>query len=229
MHFEVKTPPIRPTVQTVSELLPGDTHYRFERPVVAGSRAYVVAKRLFDLVISLAALIVLFIPLVVIALLIKAESPGSAFYSQERVGLDGSVFRIYKLRTMFEGAESGGPCWAAENDVRVTPLGRKLRDCHLDEIPQFFNVLRGDMSLVGPRPERPAFCDAFEQRISGWEYRTLVKPGITGLAQVSGGYSLLPNEKIVFDLDYIGSRSVALDLRILFMTVFSVARRDNVR
>ena len=85
------------------------------------------------------------------------------------------------------------------------------------------------MSLVGPRPERPAFCDAFEQRISGWEYRTLVKPGITGLAQVSGGYSLLPNEKIVFDLDYIGSRSVALDLRILFMTVFSVARRENVR
>lgn len=196
---------------------------------MAGSRAYVVAKRLFDLVISLAALIVLFIPLVVIALLIKAESPGSAFYSQERVGLDGSVFRIYKLRTMFEGAESGGPCWAAENDVRVTPLGRKLRDCHLDEIPQFFNVLRGDMSLVGPRPERPALCDAFEQRISGWEYRTLVKPGITGLAQVSGGYSLLPNEKIVFDLDYIGSRSVALDLRILFMTVFSVARRENVR
>lgn len=196
---------------------------------MAGSRAYVVTKRLFDLVISLAALIVLFIPLVVIALLIKAESPGSAFYSQERVGLDGSVFRIYKLRTMFEGAESGGPCWAAENDVRVTPLGRKLRDCHLDEIPQFFNVLRGDMSLVGPRPERPALCDAFEQRISGWEYRTLVKPGITGLAQVSGGYSLLPNEKIVFDLDYIGSRSVALDLRILFMTVFSVARRENVR
>lgn len=196
---------------------------------MAGSRAYVVAKRLFDLVISLVALIVLFIPLVVIALLIKAESPGSAFYSQERVGLDGSVFRIYKLRTMFEGAESGGPCWAAENDVRVTPLGRKLRDCHLDEIPQFFNVLRGDMSLVGPRPERPALCDAFEQRISGWEYRTLVKPGITGLAQVSGGYSLLPNEKIVFDLDYIGSRSVALDLRILFMTVFSVARRENVR
>lgn len=195
---------------------------------MAGSRAYVVAKRLFDLVISLAALIVLFIPLVVIALLIKADSPGPAFYSQERVGLDGSVFRIYKLRTMFEGAESGGACWAAENDVRVTPLGRKLRDYHLDEIPQFFNVLRGDMSLVGPRPERPALCDAFEQRISGWEYRTLVKPGITGLAQVSGGYSLLPNEKIVFDLDYIGSRSVALDLRILFMTVFSVARRENV-
>lgn len=155
----------------------------------------------------------------VVAILIKAESPGPVFYAQTRVGKNGKLFRIYKFRSMYVDAESDGPRWANEHDDRVTPFGRKLRNSRFDEVPQFWNVIKGDMSLVGPRPERPVFCDEFEKRINGWHYRTLVKPGITGLAQVMGGYDLLPREKIDWDLEYISKRSLGLDLTIIAETL----------
>ena len=185
---------------------------------VAGGICYRFIKRTFDIVACSAALVILAIPMAVIASLIKHESPGPAFYAQTREGKDGKLFRLYKFRSMYIDAEARGAQWALDDDPRITPLGKKLRNSRLDEIPQFWNVVRGDMSLVGPRPERPEFCREFEKRISGWSQRTIVRPGITGYAQVHGGYELLPKEKALLDIDYLERRSVLLDLKIMLST-----------
>lgn len=165
----------------------------------------------------------------IVAVIIKVESPGPVFYAQTRVGKNGKSFRIYKFRSMYVDAESQGPRWAGTDDERVTHFGRKLRNSRFDEVPQFWNVVKGDMSLVGPRPERPVFCDEFEKRINGWHYRTLVKPGISGLAQVMGGYDLLPRDKVQLDLQYIQTRSIALDLRIIGKTLAVVFNKKGAR
>lgn len=196
---------------------------------VGGSLAYRAAKRAFDVVSCSLALLVLALPMLLIALKVRRESPGPAIFAQRRVGRGGRVFEIYKFRSMRTDAEVAGAQWATEGDPRVTPFGRFLRERRLDEIPQFWNVVRGDMSLVGPRPERPAFDEVFEKRIDGWSQRLAVRPGITGLAQVSGGYDLLPKEKALFDIAYIENRGVRMDLSIMWRTLRTMATGEGAR
>lgn len=196
---------------------------------VAGGPVYRFVKRAFDVVSCGAALIVLAIPMAIIAAKIKSESSGPVIYAQRRVGKDGKVFELYKFRSMYTDAEARGARWAAEDDPRVTPFGKTMRKTRLDELPQFWNVVKGDMSLIGPRPERPAFHEEFCKRIDGWEQRLLVKPGVSGLAQVEGGYELLPKEKARLDIEYIESRSVALDLKLIFRTLRTVKTGDGAR
>ena len=178
-------------------------------------------KRMIDVVISAIALLVLSIPLGVIALLVRLTSKGGVFYHQERMGLDGKSFTIVKFRSMYENAERDtGPVWAREDDPRVTALGRFLRKSNLDELPQLWNVLRGDMSIVGPRPERPHFVEQFKHRIPQYMLRHKVKAGLTGWAQVNGWRGNTPLEKrIEYDLYYIENWSVRLDLKIMWLTL----------
>lgn len=196
---------------------------------VAGGAGYRFVKRTFDVVACSAALVVLAIPMGVIAATVKRESPGPAFYAQTREGKDGKPFKLYKFRSMYTDAEARGAQWAIDDDPRITPLGKKLRNSRLDEIPQFWNVVKGDMSLVGPRPERPAFCREFEKRIDGWNQRTLVRPGITGYAQVHGGYELLPKEKSRLDIEYIENRSILMDLKIMLATLGVLKTGEGAR
>ena len=178
-------------------------------------------KRSIDVVLSATALIVLSVPLAVIALLVKLSSPGPVLYRQERMGLDGKAFIVYKFRSMREDAESQtGPTWARDDDPRATPVGRWLRRFDLDELPQLWNVLKGDMSLVGPRPERPFFVHQFKHRLPQYMLRHKVKAGITGWAQVNGWRGNTSLEKrLEYDLYYIENWSVTLDLKIIWLTL----------
>jgi exopolysaccharide biosynthesis polyprenyl glycosylphosphotransferase len=161
------------------------------------------------------------VPGLLIAWLIKRSSPGPIFYSQERMGLDGRAFKVYKFRTMPTDAEDDtGPVWADENDARATAVGHWLRRLDLDEWPQFVNVLKGEMSIVGPRPERPYFVEQFKHRIPQYMLRHKVKAGITGWAQVNGWRGNTSLEKrIEYDLYYIENWSVSLDLKIIWLTL----------
>ena len=180
-----------------------------------------VLKRLIDGTISAVALAFLSVPFATIAALIKATSPGPVFYRQERMGLDGKPFAVYKFRSMFVDAErDSGPVWARADDPRRTPIGTLLRRFSLDELPQLWNVLRGEMSLVGPRPERPFFVDQFKGRVPQYMLRHKVKAGMTGWAQVNGWRGNTSIEKrIEYDLYYIGNWSMSLDLKIMWLTV----------
>jgi Undecaprenyl-phosphate glucose phosphotransferase len=180
-----------------------------------------LVKRAIDIAISAAALALLVIPLAVIAALVKLSSRGPVFYRQERMGLDGRPFMIHKFRSMYDGAEGEtGPVFASRNDPRRTPLGRVLRRSNIDELPQFWNVLKGEMSLVGPRPERPLFVAQFKDKIPQYMLRHKVKAGITGWAQVNGWRGNTSIEKrIEYDLYYIENWSVRLDLKIMWLTV----------
>jgi Undecaprenyl-phosphate glucose phosphotransferase len=180
-----------------------------------------VLKRVIDVALSASALAVLSVPFLLISWLIRRTSEGPIFYTQERMGLDGKAFHVYKFRSMFVGAEDEtGPIWARENDPRCTPLGRWLRRWDLDELPQFWNVFRGDMSIVGPRPERPYFVEQFKHRIPQYMLRHKVKAGITGWAQVNGWRGNTSLEKrIEYDLYYIENWSVGLDIKIMWLTV----------
>jgi exopolysaccharide biosynthesis polyprenyl glycosylphosphotransferase len=183
-------------------------------------------KRVFDLFISLIILVITAPVFLLLILLIKITSRGPAVFSQERVGLYGKSFTIYKFRTMYEDAEKrSGPVWATENDPRITPVGYWLRKLRLDEIPQLYNVLRGDMSLVGPRPERPFFVDQFKKEIPLYTRRLRVRPGITGWAQVKWKYDESiedVKEKTKYDLFYVENMSLRMDFKILFNTIFTV-------
>jgi exopolysaccharide biosynthesis polyprenyl glycosylphosphotransferase len=178
-------------------------------------------KRSLDVVFSSIMLVVLAIPFAIIAALVKWSSPGPVFYRQERMGLDGKAFNVYKFRSMEQDAEeTSGPIWARDDDPRATRVGRWLRKLDLDELPQFWNVLRGDMSIVGPRPERPFFVEQFKHRIPQYMLRHKVKSGITGWAQVNGWRGNTSLEKrIEFDLYYIENWSVSLDLKIMWLTL----------
>lgn len=213
----------------LEKLLPGNGIVELEKPVVNGGFFYRFIKRSFDVISCGCALVLLAIPMAVIAVKIKTESEGPVIYAQRRVGKDGKVFNIYKFRSMYTDAESSGAQWAQDEDPRVTPFGKVMRKTRLDEIPQFWNVFKGDMSLIGPRPERPAFCEEFEKRIHGWHYRTMVRPGISGLAQVTGGYDLLPSEKVKFDLYYIASRTLKMDFIIMLKTLGVVKTGEGAR
>jgi Undecaprenyl-phosphate glucose phosphotransferase len=181
-------------------------------------------KRSLDIVISAGALTLMAVPGLIISLMIKRTSQGPVFYAQERMGLDGKQFTVYKFRTMPVDAESEtGPIWADENDRRVTRVGRFLRRHDLDEWPQFWNVLTGEMSIVGPRPERPFFVEQFKHRIPQYMLRHKVKAGITGWAQVNGWRGNTSLEKrIEYDLYYIENWSVTLDIKIMWLTLIRV-------
>lgn len=220
--------PIAPDV--LAKLLPDDEIIELPRlKRVNGGPVYRAVKRAFDVVSCSCALIILAIPMGIIALKIKKESPGPVIYAQTRVGKGGKTFKVYKFRSMYTDAEARGAQWAQGEDPRVTPFGRKLRNSRLDEIPQFWNVVRGDMSLIGPRPERPVFHEAFKERIDGWEQRLAVRPGITGLAQVEGGYELLPKEKALLDIEYIENRGFALDFSLIWRTLRTMATGEGAR
>jgi Undecaprenyl-phosphate glucose phosphotransferase len=180
-----------------------------------------VIKRLTDIAIS-AAVILLSSPFtLLVAFLIKRSSPGPVFYSQERMSIDGQSFRVFKFRSMPIDAEDvTGPVWARDDDPRATRIGRWLRRTDFDELPQFWNVLKGDMSIVGPRPERPFFVEQFKHRIPQYMLRHKVKAGITGWAQVNGWRGNTSLEKrIEFDLYYIENWSLTLDFKIMWLTV----------
>ena len=158
---------------------------------------------------------------------VAVTSKGKPIYRQERLGLGGKRFYIYKFRTMYENAEEDGIRWSlGEDDERLTAVGRVLRRIKFDEIPQLFNCLTGDLSLVGPRPEREVFYKCFETYIPGFSQRIMVKPGITGLAQITGLF-LRPEEKIKYDIEYIKKRSLLLDAKILLATAAVVMRGDG--
>jgi exopolysaccharide biosynthesis polyprenyl glycosylphosphotransferase len=187
------------------------------------------AKRAVDVLVSAMLLILLAPVLTIAALLVVGTSVGGVFYRQTRVGRDGRPFELWKLRTMRRGAEiETGAVLASPGDPRMTGIGRALRSARIDEIPQLWNVLRGDMSLVGPRPERPEFTAEFAKSVPGWTLRQSVRPGLTGLAQVSGEYSTEPEIKLRYDLAYLNNWSFGLDLSILFRTLRVILTRRGV-
>nr|WP_033007302.1 MULTISPECIES: exopolysaccharide biosynthesis polyprenyl glycosylphosphotransferase [Geobacillus] len=190
---------------------------------------YPYIKRCLDIIVSLLALPVAIPIIIIFAVIIKLETPGPAFFLQERVGLHGKYFKVIKLRSMRTNAEKNGAQWAAKNDPRVTRVGAFIRKTRIDELPQLFNVLKGDMSLIGPRPERPMFTAQFNEEIPGFIDRLQVKPGITGWAQVNGGYDITPREKLELDRYYINNMSFWLDLKIIFKTIKVCLTGDGAR
>ncbi len=190
---------------------------------------YPLVKRGFEIVFSIALLLFTLPVLALTMIAIKLESPGSVFYKQERVGLNGKKFNIIKLRSMRTDAEKNGPQWASRNDPRVTQVGKFIRKTRIDELPQLINILRGDMSLIGPRPERPVFTEQFDKEIPGFTKRLMVKPGLTGWAQVNGGYEATPVEKFELDMYYIRNQSFKIDLKILLRTVWVVVSGSGAR
>lgn len=213
--------------------------------------AFRLGKRLFDIVAAAVGLLVFGLMLPVIALVIKLDSPGSVFYSQERVGINrrrrprgaagtdrrkvvqpGRPFRIYKLRSMARDAEKNGPQWATTGDMRVTRVGRFLRKTRLDELPQLWNVLKGDMSLIGPRPERLCFIRELESDVPFYHDRLLVKPGLTGLAQVRNGYDEDiegVKRKVDYDRSYIRNCNPLTEMGILLETVRVVVKGEGAK
>ncbi len=187
-----------------------------------------VAKRFIDIVGAACALVVLSPLLMLVAILIKLDSRGSAFYAQERMGLDGRPFMIFKFRSMRTDAEADGPGWTVEDDPRTTRLGRLIRRINVDEFPQLINVLIGEMSLVGPRPERPIWVNQYRRSIPRYMDRHWEQGGMTGWAQVNGlrGDTSIP-ERIKYDLWYIENWSLLLDIKILIRTVFNLFRSPN--
>lgn len=219
--------------EAVSVILPyeNDKEYYIEDlGTVATKPLYAFLKRTFDILFALTLLLLLAVPMLVIAVIVKLFSKGPVLYFQARLGLNGKPINIIKFRTMYVDAEADGLRWSmGDDDPRITPVGRILRKTHLDELPQLWCILTGDMSVVGPRPERPEYYERFEQYIHGFRERLKVKPGMTGLAQVRGGYFLKPEEKILYDVDYIKNRSVGLDLRIVLETVKVVFCCEGVK
>lgn len=181
---------------------------------------YSKLKRYMDFIFSIIGLIITFPIILFFSILIKVETPGPVFFLQERVGLNGRYFNVIKLRSMGIDAEKNGAQWAQKNDPRVTRIGGFIRKTRIDELPQLWNVVVGDMSLVGPRPERPMFTAQFNEEIPGFVERLKVKPGITGWAQVNGGYDISPREKLILDRQYIRNMSLLLDIKVILKTIW---------
>ena len=206
---------------------------------IALSNGFEVAKsndrlrRLTDVLLALAGFVATAPVLLLAAVAIKLEDGGPVFYRQERIGLAGHPFTLFKFRSMHHDAERDGkPAWAAEHDLRITSVGAFIRKVRIDELPQFWNVLRGDMTLIGPRPERPYFVQRFSQSIPFYDYRHMVRPGITGWAQVRFRYGASiedARKKLSYDLYYIKNRGILLDIVILLKTVGVVLRCEGAR
>ncbi|WP_342475610.1 sugar transferase [Weizmannia sp. FSL K6-0777] len=190
---------------------------------------YFKMKRLFDILFSVIGLIITLPVILIFSILIKLETTGPAFFFQERVGLNGRYFKVIKLRSMRIDAEKNGAQWAAKNDPRVTKVGSFIRKTRIDELPQLWNVLIGDMSLVGPRPERPMFTAKFNEEIPGFIKRLTVKPGLTGWAQINGGYEITPKKKLELDLYYINNVNFYLDLKIILKTIITCITGEGAR
>ena len=186
--------------------LPKKTGYRF-------------CKRCLDFFFALVLSVLLIVPLILLMPIVWIDTKAFPIYRQKRLGLNGKEFTLLKIRSMRNDAEKYGAQWAAADDPRITRVGKILRATRMDELPQMWNILVGQMSFVGPRPERPEFYDAFDTYIDGFRQRLLVKPGLTGHAQVNGGYDLLPEEKIVYDLEYIKNRSLKFDCKCVCQTI----------
>jgi len=190
---------------------------------------YLYLKRAYDIFLATVGLIIA-IPIVLLfSILIVIETPGSPFYVQERMGKNGKRFMMMKLRSMRMDAEKEGVKWAEVNDPRITKVGAFIRKTRIDELPQLFSVLKGDMSIIGPRPERPFFTAKFNKEIKGFENRLLVKPGLTGLAQVSGGYDISPSEKLRYDLAYIQNLTFSLEVKIMVKTFKVIFTGEGAR
>ena len=186
-------------------------------------------KRLTDFFFSI-VLLVFAIPICLIsAIFIILETNGNPLYIQERVGLNGEKFKIYKLRSMYSDAEKDGHKWAEIEDSRITKVGSIIRKTRIDELPQLINIIRGEMAIIGPRPERPEFIEEFLKDIPDFNDRLAVKPGITGWAQVNGGYELSPKEKLKYDQYYIKHENFKLDVLILFKTIKVVFTGEGSR
>lgn len=197
--------------------------------IVKGGIGLELCQRIVDIVLSLIAMIV-GIPIMLIAgIFIKIEDNGPILYKQERLGKNGKEFYVYKLRSMRTDAEKFGAQWAEKDDPRVTKVGKFIRKTRIDEIPQLFNIFKGDMGIIGPRPERPGFTKEFEKRYGDFVFRLAIKPGLTGWAQVNGGYEIDAGEKLKYDLYYIKNRSLLLDIKIVLMTVRVIFTGDGAR
>ncbi|MEM7013579.1 MAG: sugar transferase [Verrucomicrobiota bacterium] len=187
-----------------------------------------IAKRFLDIAVALVGFVFAAPILILAAILIRLESPGNIFYSQVRVGLHNRQFRIYKLRTMRNDAEKNGKAqWAKQGDARVTKVGKFLRKTRIDELPQFWNILRGDMAFIGPRPERPEFTDDLSDQIPFYEKRHMVKPGLTGWAQINYPYGASVDDarnKLKYDLYYVKNACLELDLHIVVRTIGAIMK-----
>ncbi|MEM9704615.1 MAG: sugar transferase [Pseudomonadota bacterium] len=203
-----------------------DLQFRPSAPVIAnGFRVWAIVERFFDVVAATIGIVISAPFVAIAAILIKMETPGPAFYAQKRIGKDGSIFTIYKLRSMPVDAEENGPQWDDHSNARATRIGSFLRRYHLDELPQLYNVLRGDMRIVGPRPERPEFVFVLDRLLPNYSLRHLVKPGITGWAQVNFTYGASVEDsyrKLKYDLYYIRKRSLLQDGLIIALTFRAV-------
>lgn len=191
--------------------------------------SYFFFKRLVDILLSIFGLIITAPIIIVTAIFIKIDSPGPIFFEQERVGLNGKYFKIYKIRSMVIDAEKNGAKWASKDDPRITNIGKFIRKTRIDELPQLWNVLKGEMSIIGPRPEIPLFTINFNDEIPGFVNRLTIKPGLTGWAQVNGGYDLTPAEKLEKDLEYINNIGILIDIKIIIKTIFIVFNGNGAR
>lgn len=187
----------------------------------------IIFKRLLDLIISIPLSIILMPLFIVIALLIKIYDGGPVLYKQPRLTVDGKVFNIYKFRSMRMDSEKYGAQLAKKNDDRITPVGKVLRMLHFDEFPQLINIIKGDMSVVGPRPERPEIAAQYQEIIPEFDFRLKVKAGLTGYAQVYGKYNTTPYDKLKLDLTYIENYSFWLDIKLIFLTFKILFQKDN--
>jgi exopolysaccharide biosynthesis polyprenyl glycosylphosphotransferase len=193
---------------------------------------YPIFKRALDILVAAVGMVVFVMLLPFLALLIRLDSPGGIFYSQERTGLNGRIFRIYKFRSMRTDAEAAtGAVFSHKGDPRVTTVGRFMRKTRLDELPQIINILRGDMSIVGPRPERPEHIKRLTEKIPFYRTRLTIRPGLTGWAQVRYNYGSTDEDaliKLQYDLYYIRHQSLAIDLNIMVRTVGKVLKMSGV-
>jgi exopolysaccharide biosynthesis polyprenyl glycosylphosphotransferase len=220
-------------IPTVYEILLGRlNHFRIndmpllELRVNPPSDTQQVLKRSFDIVLATVLLNVMTVPMLAVALLIKLTSPGHILFKQKRIGRDGRPFTIFKFRTMVDQADKlYGIYQAKKTDPRITKIGRWLRVTRMDELPQLINIIRGDMSFIGPRPLVEGEVSKYEAEVTGFRERTRIRPGVTGLAQVSGGYETSPDIKLKYDLAYVANQNMTLDLQILFRTVKTVLTR----
>ena len=190
-------------------------------------RIYERVKRIMDVLFCLIGILLALPILIITAIAIKLDSKGDVIFRQKRIGIYGKIITIYKFRSMYNGSDNGQ--WAKREDPRVTRVGKFIRKTRIDEIPQLFNVLKGDLGLVGPRPEVPSLTAKFQIEIPGFIERLKVLPGVTGWAQVNGGYNITPKQKLKYDLEYIQNRSTYIDIKILLKTVKIVLTGDGAR
>lgn len=209
----------------------GYMNYDFENHIgkpIPLSRLWL--KRICDIILALIGMVILVVAVIIFGPIIKLTSPGPIFYSQKRVGYMGKPIMVHKFRSMRNDAEKNtGAVWAQKNDPRVTKIGKFMRKTRVDELPQFWNILVGDMSLVGPRPERPVLTEKFYEKWPKFSNRLRTLPGLTGWAQINGGYDLKPNEKAKLDNFYINHWSLWFDVKILFGTIKIIFSGDGAR